>query len=149
MLVERLKELGYIYEPAPLQVAEFHTAVRTGNLVFTSGQVSRLNDEVMKGLVGKDLDIPQAQRAAEICAYNCIRAVGAVADIDSIKRVIKVLGMVNVAPGFVQTPEVINGATSFLNKLFGPENTHARSAVGMTIPHDFAVEIEMVFELEG
>jgi enamine deaminase RidA (YjgF/YER057c/UK114 family) len=148
MLIERLMELGYKFEPAPLEVLSFHTATKVGNLIFTSGQVSRLGDLEIKGKVGADIDLATARKAAEICAYNCLRAAGAVAPIESVTRVIKMLGMVNVAPGFDQTSEVINGATDFVNKLFGDKGSHARSAVGMTLPANWAVEIEMILVIE-
>jgi len=146
-IIEKLKELGYDYEAAPLEVFDFHQAVKTGNLIFTSGQVSGLGDVAIKGKVGKDLDLDAAYKAAELCAYRCLMAVGAVADVNDIVKVVKVLGMVNVADGFDNTSGVINGATHFLNKIF--EGNHARSAVGMVIPANWAVEIEMVFEMKS
>lgn len=145
MIVERIAAAGYDYTPAQLQIRDFHVAVRTGNLVFTSGQGPILGDVVYTGKVGDD-ELDTAKKAAEVCAFNCLRAVGAVVDIESVTRVVKVLGMVNVAPGFGQTSAVINGATAFLNKVFLPENTHARSAVGMTLPNNWAVEVEIVVE---
>lgn len=150
MITAKLKELGFEFQPAPVPVPgfKFHPAVQTGNLVFTSGQVSVLGDEAIKGKVGEDVDLETAQRAAEICAFNCIRAVGAVADIDKIHRIVKVLGMVNVGKNFNNTSGVINGATEFFNKLVGEDNGHARSAVGMVLPGNWAVEIEIVVELK-
>jgi enamine deaminase RidA (YjgF/YER057c/UK114 family) len=147
MVADDLKKLGYDFEPAPLQVLSFHTAVRTGNLVFTGGQIPSLGDTEIKGRVGTDLDLATAQKAAEICAVNCLRAIAAVVDIESISRIVKVLGMVNVADGFDDTSSVINGATDLLNKLFGEDNSHARSAVGMTLPSNWAVEVELVAEI--
>jgi enamine deaminase RidA (YjgF/YER057c/UK114 family) len=89
-----------------------------------------------------------AKKAAEICAYNCLRAAGAVADIERIKRVVKVFGMVDVADGFDQTSDVINGASDFLNKVFGKDNSHARSAVGVVLPGNWSVEVEMVMSVK-
>jgi enamine deaminase RidA (YjgF/YER057c/UK114 family) len=146
-IVEKLAQLGYIYEPATLQKRTFHVAVRSGNLVFTSGQLPEVGDVSIKGKVGTDIDLPTAQKAAELCAFNCLRAVGAVVDVESISRVIKMFGMVNLGEGFTDTSGVINGATDLLNALFGPEKTHARSAVGMTLPANWAVEIELVVEV--
>lgn len=145
MITDKLKELGYDYQPAPIEVFDFHQAVRTGNLVYTSGQVSGLGDLIIKGKVGEDVDLETAYKAAEICAYRCLMAVGAVADVNDINKIVKVLGMVNVGAGFDNTSGVINGATHFLNKIF--EGNHARSAVGMVIPANWAVEIEMVAEI--
>ena len=149
MITQRLSELGYDYEPASLEILTFHSATRIGNLVFTSGQIPLLNGVAIKGKVGKDIGIEEAKKAAEICAYNCLRAAGAVVDIESVKRVVKVLGMVNVAEGFDQTSEVINGASEFLQKVFGENGYHARSAVGVALPANFAVEVEMIMEVDG
>lgn len=146
MIKEKLKALGYEYEPAPIEVFDFHQAVQTGNLIFTSGQVSGLGEVAYKGKVGEDVDLEIAYKAAELCAYRCLMAVGAVAHVEDIKRVVKVLGMVNVGAGFDNTSDVINGATHFLNKIF--DGNHARSAVGMVIPANWAVEIEMIFEMK-
>lgn len=147
MIIEKLQELGYQYEPAPIEVLDFHQAVRTGNLIYTSGQVSLYGDTGIKGKVGEDVDLETAYKAAEICAFNCLRAVGAIADISDIVKVVKVLGMVNVGKDFNNTSGVINGATHFFNKLF-PGGSHARSAVGMVIPGNWAVEIEIVVEMK-
>lgn len=148
MIVEKLKELGYEYTPADKKTLSFHSATKVGNLVFTSGQVPRLDGETIFGKVDSEIDLETAKKAAEICAFNCLRAAGAVVDVERIKRVVKVLGMVNVSDGFNQTSQVINGCTEFLNKIFGEDNSHARSAVGMTLPNNYAVEIEMIFEVE-
>ena len=127
---------------------KFMTAVRTGNLIFTSGQVSGWGGKEIKGKVGGDLTVEEGYEAAKFCALNCLSAVKAVTgSVDSIQRVVKVLGMVNVAPGFDNTPGCIHGASDLLREAFGEVGYHARSAVGMTIPFNWAVEIEMVFEV--
>ena len=149
MVIDTLKKLGYDFEPAPLEVLSFHAAARTGNLVFTSGQIPMLGDTAIRGKVGDDLDLDAGYKAAEICAVNCLRAIAAVADPDSIVRIVKVLGMVNVAEGFDDTSSVINGATDLLNAVLGEGNTHARSAVGMVLPSNWAVEVELVAELRA
>lgn len=146
-ICERIATLGYVHEPMPLRRRSFHVAVRTGNLVFTSGQLPTLGDIEIKGRVGTEIDLAQAQKAAEVCAVNCLRAIAAVADLDDITRIVKVFGMVNAADGFADTPSVINGATDLFNAVFGAENTHARSAVGMSLPDNWAVEVEIVAEL--
>ncbi len=147
MIVQRLAELGYDFQPSPLNVLTFHAAVRVGDLVFTSGQIPSLDGVQIKGKVGTDIDLATAQKAAEICAFNCIRAVGAVADIGTIKRIVKVFGMVNVADGFDDTSSVINGCSEFLTKLLGDGGYHARSAVGVVLPGNWSVEVEMVVQL--
>jgi len=148
MIIQRLAQLGYSYEPAPLEILTFHSAVQVGELVYTSGQIPFLDGVGIKGKVGMDIDLPTAHKAAEICAYNCIRAAGAVVDIESITRVIKVLGMVNAADNFDKMSEVINGASEFFRKVFGDRGYHARSAVGTKLPSNWAVEVEVIFAVE-
>lgn len=149
MITEKLRELGYEYSPANLMIGSFQAAVQVGNLVYTSGQIPLMGDLQIKGKVGTDLTLLEAQKAAEICAFNCIRAIGAVADIESVKRIVKVLGMVNVAEGFDDTSGVINGCSDFLKKIWGENGTHARSAVGMVLPGNWSVEVEMIVELKS
>jgi enamine deaminase RidA (YjgF/YER057c/UK114 family) len=145
-IIKKLAALGYEFTPAPIQTGTFpfHSAVRHGDLVFTSGQIPLLGDVQVKGLVGSDLTLEEAKYAAEVCAVNCLRAVTAVADVDRIDRIIKLFGMVNTAPGFNDTSGVINGASELMVKLFGDKGYHARSAVGMVLPGNWAVEVEMV-----
>lgn len=147
---ERLKELGYEYEPTPekmFQIAALRNAVRVEGLVFTSGQIPWLNDKQIKGLVGLDISLEQAREAAEICAFNCLRAVGSVVSIEDISRIVQVRGMVNVAPGFNDTSAVIHGCSNLLHAVFGERGAHARSAIGAILPASWAVEIEMVVSI--
>lgn len=150
MIIQRLKELGYDYSPSTKQVLgfPFNSATKVGNLIFTSGQIPLLNEQAIKGKVGSDITMEQAQKAAEICAFNCLRAAGSVTDVNRIKRVVKVLGMVNCSQGFNDTSSVINGASQFFNSVFGENGMHARSAVGMQLPSDWSVEVEAIFEIE-
>ncbi|MCA9982854.1 MAG: RidA family protein [Anaerolineales bacterium] len=144
----KLKAMGYEIEPAVMDNGKFLAAVRTGNLVYTSGQVSGWGGKDIKGKVGADLTVEQGYEAAKFSALNCLRAVKAVTgSVDSIVRIVKVLGMVNVGPGFDDTPGCIHGCSDLLREVFGPAGHHARSAVGMTIPFNWAVEIEMVVEI--
>ena len=144
-----VSKLGYDLSPGPLQVLTFHSATRVDGLVFTSGHVPALGDVAIKGKVGDDVDLVTAQKAAEICAVNCLMAALAVAEADEIERVAKLVGMVNVAAGFNDTSSVINGASEFLNKVFEGQPSHARAAVGMVLPDDWAVEVEMVLALRS
>ncbi|HAL28336.1 MAG TPA: LysR family transcriptional regulator [Chloroflexi bacterium] len=150
-IVERLAELGYHYTPLPVVAANpvYHNATRIGDLVFTAGQGPILNEVMVTGQVGTgagDLDVESAQDAAALAAFNCLCAVGAVADIESVKRVLKVTGLVNVADGFTDAPTVMNGCSNLLNKIFG-DSGHARSATGAVLWNNLAVEIEMVVAL--
>jgi enamine deaminase RidA (YjgF/YER057c/UK114 family) len=146
---ERLRELGYTLEPVELDAGKIMLGVRSGNLIFTSGQVSRLGDVEIKGRLGADVSVEEGYKAAQLSTVACLNVVQALAggSLDNVVRVVKVLGMVNVAPGFVNTPAVIHGCSDMLLHVFGDSGRHARSAVGMTIPLDYAVEIEMIVEV--
>jgi enamine deaminase RidA (YjgF/YER057c/UK114 family) len=139
----RLKELNIeIPAAAPGKLAP---AVRTGNLVFTSGQVSTLT-----GKVGSDVTTEQAYQAAREAILRCLGAVQwAVGDLEKVTRVVKLLGMVNCGDGFTDTPAVIHGATDTLIEVFGQEiGWHARSAVGLyQLPGNVSVEIELIVEV--
>jgi enamine deaminase RidA (YjgF/YER057c/UK114 family) len=144
----KLRELGYTVEPIELNAGKIMHAVRTGNLIYTSGQVSRWGDREIKGKVGRDVTLEQGYEAARFSALSCLAAIKTLAgSLDNVARVVKVLGMVNVAPDFDDTPGVIHGCSDLLLEVFGEAGRHARSAVGMTIPNNFAVEIEMIVEV--
>jgi enamine deaminase RidA (YjgF/YER057c/UK114 family) len=146
----RLSELGYTIEAIELNAGKIMHAVRTGNLIYTSGQVSRWGDQEIKGKVGSDLTVDEGYEAARMCGLNCLRAVKALAgSLDNVTQIVKLLGMVNVAPDFDNTPGVIHGCSDLLLNVFGEAGRHARSAVGMTIPQNYAVEIEMIVEVRG
>ena len=146
----KLKAMGYEISAAALGQGKIEPAVRTGNLVFTSGQVSQRGAESFIGKVGGELSVEQGYAAARLCALNALGAIKAVVgDLDKVTRVVKLLGMVNAAEGFTRTPEVIHGCTDLLNELFGPIGRHARSAVGLyQLPANYAVEIEMIVEVK-
>ena len=115
-----------------------------GNLIYTSGQVSRWGDREIKGKVGGDLSVEQGYEAALFSTLSCLRAIKTLAgSLDNVVQVVKVLGMVNVDPSFDNTPGVIHGCSDLLLEVFGVAGRHARSAVGMTIPMNYAVEVEM------
>lgn len=145
----KLQEMGYTIEPINLDNGRFMHAVKTGNLIYTAGQVSKWGDKAIQGKVGRDLSIEEGYEAARFSALNCLAAVKTLAgSLDNVVRIVKVLGMVNVAPDFDKTPEVIHGCSDLLIEVFGDAGRHARSAVGMTIPHNWAVEVEMIVEVK-
>jgi enamine deaminase RidA (YjgF/YER057c/UK114 family) len=145
----KLRELGYNIEPVELNAGRLMLAVRTGNLVFSSGAVSRWGDKQIIGKVGADLTVEEAYEGARFSALNVIQATKTVlGSLDNVVRVVKLLGMVNVAPGFNNTPGVIHGASDLFLEVFGEAGRHARSAVGMQIPGDYAVEVEAIFEVK-
>ena len=147
----KLKELGLELPPTPRPAANYVGAVQTGTLLFISGHGPTKDGKMAYvGKVGKDLSVEQGYEAARLVALNCLAsAKNVLGDLDRIKRVVKVLGMVNCSEDFGDQPKVINGASDLLVQLFGDSGRHARSAVGMqALPFGIAVEIEMIFELE-
>ena len=148
----KLAELGLTLPVAAAPVAAYVPAVRTGNLVFTAGQLPLVDGKIpFIGKVGSDVTPEQAKDMAQICALNALAAILLVADIDQIERVVRVGGFVNGVPGFVAIPQVINGASELLIKLFGEVNgKHARTAIGVAeLPLNAPVEVEMVVELKS
>lgn len=132
--------------PEPWPRGKLERAVRVGSLVFTSGAGSKI-----KGKLGAGLDVAKGREAARECALQLLANLEAeIEDLDRIKRVVKLLAMVNSAPDFVEQPAVAHGATDLLVELFGETaGKHARSAVGMaSLPGGCAVEIEMIVEVE-
>ena len=149
---EKLAELGLTLPVAAAPVAAYVPAVRTGNLVFTAGQLPIVDGKiVVSGKVGAEVTPEQAKEMAQICALNALAAISLVADIDQIERVVRVGGFVNGVPGFVAIPQVINGASELLIKLFGEVNgKHARTAIGVAeLPLNAPVEVEMVVQLKS
>jgi len=148
----KLAELGLTLPPAAAPVAAYVPAVRTGNLVFTAGQLPLVDGKIpFVGKVGSDVTPEQAKDMAQICALNALAAISLVADVDRIERIVRVGGFVNGIPGFVAIPAVINGASELLIKLFGEVNgKHARTAIGVAeLPLNAPVEVEMVVQLKS
>jgi enamine deaminase RidA (YjgF/YER057c/UK114 family) len=149
---EKLASLGLTLPTAAAPVAAYVPAVKTGNLVFTAGQLPVVDGKlVLTGKVGSDVTPKDAKKMAEICALNALAAISLVADIDQIEKIVRVGGFVNSVPGFVAIPAVINGASELLIKVFGDVNgKHARTAIGVAeLPLNAPVEIEMVVQLKG
>ena len=148
----KLAELGLTLPPAAAPVAAYVPAVRTGNLVFTAGQLPLVDGKIpFVGKVGSDVTPEQAKDMAQVCALNALAAISLVADIDQIEKIVRVGGFVNGIPGFVAIPAVINGASELLIKLFGEVNgKHARTAIGVAeLPLNAPVEVEMVVQLKS
>jgi enamine deaminase RidA (YjgF/YER057c/UK114 family) len=148
----KLAELGLTLPQAAAPVAAYVPAVRTGNLVFTAGQLPLVDGKIpFVGKVGSDVTPEQAKDMAQVCALNALAAISLVADIDQIERIVRVGGFVNGIPGFVAIPAVINGASELLIKLFGEVNgKHARTAIGVAeLPLNAPVEVEMVVQLKS
>ena len=149
---DKLAELGLTLPEAAAPVAAYVPAVRTGNLVFTAGQLPLVDGKIpFIGKVGSDVTPEQAKDMAQVCALNALAAISLVADIDQIEKIVRVGGFVNGIPGFVAIPAVINGASELLIKLFGEVNgKHARTAIGVAeLPLNAPVEVEMVVQLKS
>jgi enamine deaminase RidA (YjgF/YER057c/UK114 family) len=148
----RLRELGIVIpDPAPA-VANYVGAVRVGNILFVSGHGPYENGQyVHNGKLGRDVDVATGQAAARVTILNLLGSVRAeLGSLDKVRRVVKLLCMVNSAPDFAEQPAVANGASDLLVEIFGEERgRHARSAVGMgALPMGISVEIEGIFEVD-
>jgi enamine deaminase RidA (YjgF/YER057c/UK114 family) len=146
---ERLSELGITLPSVVPPLAAYVPAVRTGSLVFTSGQLPMVDGQLAHlGKVGAEVSPEDATADARAAALNALAAVHALVGIDSIVRVVKVVGYVASAPSFTGQPAVVNGASELLGEVFGADGAHARSAVGVAaLPLDVPVEIELVVEI--
>ena len=150
-LENKLAKMGFILPETPNPVAAYIPAKQSGNLVFTAGQLPMVNGElVSKGLLGQDVEIDEANKAARICTLNALAAIkGVIGDLDRIKQIVRVVGYVASVPTFTQQPAVVNGASELLLEIFGENGKHARSAVGMAVlPLNASVEIELTVEVE-
>lgn len=145
-----LLRLGFSLPEVAAPIAAYVPAVRTGNLVFTSGQLPTIEGTLMAtGKVGKDVSVEEAKAAAERAALNGLAAIKQViGDLDKVVRVVKVVGFVAVDPSFTNHAAVVNGASELLGECFGEAAKHARSSVGMaSLPLDAPVEIEIIVEV--
>ncbi len=150
MLEAQLQQLALELPPPPPAGGIYHPVVITGNLLYVSGQPPlRTDGSKIVGIVGKDLDVDAGRLAARQTGLTMLATLKAhFGDLDRIKRLVKTLGMVNCETGFAQQPQVINGFSELWVELLGEENGKgARSAVGMILPGNIAVEIEAIFEL--
>lgn len=149
---DRLKQIGIELPTPPAPVASYVPYVRTGNLVFISGQVTLgPNGLEYVGVVGDTIDMDDAKKAARLCAVNVIAQLKAALGgrLDRVRQCVKVTGFVNAIPGFGNHPEVVNGASDLFVEVFGEAGRHARAAVGAgSLPRGVAVEVEAIFEVE-
>ncbi|MGH3583196.1 MAG: RidA family protein [Mycobacterium sp.] len=146
---DRLAELGIELPEVVAPLAAYVPAVRTGNLVYTSGQLPMQGGQLpAEGKVGAEVTADDGKALARICGLNALAAVHALVGIDSVVRIVKVVGFVASAPGFNGQPAVINGASELLGEVFGPAGAHARSAVGVSeLPLNAPVEVELIVEV--
>ncbi|MEQ3552155.1 RidA family protein [Pseudonocardia nematodicida] len=145
----RLKELGLALPPVATPAGAYIPARRTGNLVYTAGQVPFVDGTpAATGKVGAEVTAEQGYDLARICTMNALAAVDGLVGLDNVTGVIKVVGFVASDPSFTGQPGVINGASDLLGEVFGEAGAHARSAVGVAVlPLDVPVEVELIVEV--
>ncbi len=146
---DKLKELGITLPPVATPAAAYVPFVQTGNLVFLSGHVARKDGKAWVGQLGKDMNTADAKPAARAVAVDLMGTLqAAVGDLNKVKRIVKLMGLVNSTPQFTEHHLVINGASELLAEVFGDKGSHARSAFGVAqIPMGACVEIEMIAEV--
>jgi enamine deaminase RidA (YjgF/YER057c/UK114 family) len=145
----KLTELGIELPAVVAPLAAYVPATRTGNLVYTSGQLPIENGELLRsGKVGADVSEEDAKALARVCGLNALAAVNALVGIDNVVKIVKVVGFVASAPDFGGQPGVINGASELFGEVFGDAGAHARSAVGVAeLPRNAPVEVEIIVEV--
>jgi len=147
---KKLSELGIVLAEPAAPVANYVPFVRTGNLLMVSGQICLDGGKlVAKGQLGGGVSIEDGQKAARACAVNLLTQVkAALGDLDKVLRVVRLGGFVNAAPGFVDGPKVMNGASDLMVAAFGEKGKHARTTVGvLALPLDAVIEVEGLFEV--
>jgi enamine deaminase RidA (YjgF/YER057c/UK114 family) len=146
---ERLAELGLSVPEVAKPVAAYVPAVRSGNLVFTAGQLPLRSGELLTtGKVGGSVTPEQAKECAQQCALNALAAIKAEVPLDQVRRIVKLVVFVASTPDFTGQPGVANGASELVGEVFGEAGVHARSAVGVPVlPLDAPVEVEMIVEV--
>lgn len=150
MPTQRLSELGITLPAVVPPVAAYVPAVRTGSLVYTSGQLPMVDGAMpATGKVGAAVSPEDAYGYARQCALNALAAIDALVGLDAVVRVVKVVGFVASDPSFTGQPQVVNGASELLGEVFEAAGQHARSAVGVVaLPLDAPVEVELVVEVQ-
>jgi enamine deaminase RidA (YjgF/YER057c/UK114 family) len=145
----RLGQLGVALPEVVAPLASYVPAVRTGNLVYTAGQLPMEAGKLAgTGKVGAEVSPEEGKAMARICALNALAAIDSLVGIDAVTQVVKVVGFVASAPGFNGQPSVVNGASDLLAEVFGDPGAHARSAVGVSeLPLDAPVEVELIVEV--
>ena len=148
----KLKQMGIVLPESPKPLANYVRTVRTGNLLFVSGH-GPYNDgkTLLVGKLGKEVTIEEGYKTARNVAVNCLASIREnLGSLDKVKRVVKLLGMVNCTEDFKDQPKVINGYSDQMVEIFGEKGKHARSAVGMVaLPFNMAVEVEVIVEVEN
>lgn len=148
---KKLRDLGYELPPAPKPAGAYLTVIRTGNLIVTAGQLPWKGDKLLHvGKLGTQLTVEQGYEAARQAGLNALAQIKAcVGDLDKVKQILRLEGYVHCGPGFVQQPQVLNGASELLNAVFGDKGRHTRTAVGIhEMPFESPVQLIVWAEVE-
>lgn len=151
VIAERVRELGLVLPPVAPPVANYLGCVIDGGLAYVGGHGPVAGDTTIRGKVGADVSLEDGRDAARMTALSILATLDSeLGTLDRIERIIKVFGMVNCAPGFNETPVVIDGCSDLLVEVFGNAGRHTRSAVGMAeLPFNIAVEIELIARIRS
>jgi len=147
----RLKDLGITLPAPPAPVASYVPSVKSGTLVFLSGQIPMTSEGLQYvGIIGQELSLDDGKAAARLCAINILAQIKAACDgdLDRVKRCVKLTVFVNAVPGYGQHPEIANGASDLMVEVFGEQGKHTRAAVGAgSLPRNVACEVDAIFEI--
>lgn len=144
----RINELGIILPEIPVPIANYIPAKRAGNLIYTAGQVPVYAGISYKGKLGLDITIEESKTATKLCVVNCLAAIRAICPLDKIISVVAVHGLVNSTSENTEQAVAMNGASDFVVEVFGEIGKHTRTAVGVSVPHNFAASVYMIVEIE-
>jgi enamine deaminase RidA (YjgF/YER057c/UK114 family) len=151
MFEDKIKELGYSLPAPPKPLAAYIPAIVIDEFVFTAGQLPSINGKLQyEGKVGSDINEDEGKMAAEICALNCLSVIkDSIGSLNKIEQIVKLTVFVNSADGFTKQPQVANGASELIGKIFGEKGKHVRSAVGVNeLPINAPVEVEMIARIK-
>ncbi|HEY4755556.1 MAG TPA: RidA family protein [Ignavibacteriaceae bacterium] len=151
MIEEKISQLGFTLPAAPKPLASYIPAVKVGDLVFTAGQLPIKDGSLaFKGKLGRELNEDEGKKAAQLCALNCLSVIkNEIVSLEKIDRIIKLTVFVNSSEGFINHPQVANGASDLIREIFGENGKHVRSAVGVAeLPLNAPVEIDMIVKIK-
>ena len=144
----RLIELGINLPDMPAPIANYIPAKRAGNLIFTAGQVPIYDGVSHKGKLGFDITLEESKNATKLCIINCLAAIRTICPLDNVKSIVSLHGLVNSTSENTEQAIAMNGASDFIVEVFGEIGKHTRTAVGVSVPHNFAASVYMIVEVE-
>ena len=144
----RLNELGIKLPEILKPIANYIPAKRTGNLIYTAGQVPVYEGVSYKGKLGHDITLEESKNATKLCVVNCLAAIRTICPLDKIINIVAVHGLVNSTPENTEQANAMNGASDFVVEIFGEIGRHTRTAVGVAVPFNFAASVYMIVEIE-